>query len=92
MLFSVSEVPSVNEVFAYPACNKSKNNQSKIILNENQITLSDNNEVADIFKDFYVNVAKDIGKDFTFDEKNHPSIEKILEQNISQDCFNFSHV
>ena len=91
-MFSVSEVPSVNEVFAYPACNKSKNNQSKIILNENQITLSDNNEVADIFNDFYVNVAKDIGKDFAFDENNHPSIENILEQNISQDCFNFSHV
>ena len=71
---------------------KTKNNQNKIILNENQNTLSDNSKVADIFNDFYINVAKDIGKDFIFDKSNHPSIEKILGQNISPDSFNFTQV
>ena len=71
---------------------KTKNNQNKIILNENQNTLSDNSKVANIFNDFYINVAKDIGKDFIFDKSNHPSIEKILGQNISPDSFNFTQV
>ncbi|WAR11335.1 hypothetical protein MAR_025515, partial [Mya arenaria] len=72
--------------------NKSKSNQSKIILNNNEKIISVSTEVAEVFNEFYANVAKDIGKDVVFNEANHPSISKILEQNITPSSFNFTHV
>ena len=51
--------------------------------------MTNEKEVADIFYDFFVNVAKDIGQNYTFDRGNHPSINKILDQNFGNDVFNF---
>ena len=51
--------------------------------------MTNEKEVADIFNDFFVNVAKDIGQNYTFDRENHPSINKILDQNFGTDVFNF---
>ena len=36
---------------------------SEIILSENEKIISDQREVCDIFNNYFVNVAKDIGKD-----------------------------
>ena len=51
--------------------------------------MRDEKEAVDIFNDFFVNVAKDIGQNYSFDMGNHPSINKILAQNFDSDVFNF---
>ena len=43
---------------------KSRNSQNKIILNENDKVVSNNEEVADVFNDYFGNVADGIGKDY----------------------------
>ena len=43
--------------------NKGSNQQSEINLCENNVIISDQKQVCDIFNDFFVNVAKDIGTD-----------------------------
>ena len=64
----------------------------KIILGENGFILSDSKEVCETFNSFYVNVAKEIGKYFIFEEDTHPSIVKILEHKENDVTFNFEHV
>ena len=43
--------------------------------------ISDQQDVCEVFNDFFVNVAKDIGSsvDISHDFKSHPSIIKITE-------------
>ena len=53
---------------------KGNSSSGKIILEENGSILSDSKKVCETFNSFYVNVAKDIGKDFVFEEDTHPSI------------------
>ena len=60
-----------------------------IVLKEDNQIVKDEKEAVDIFNDFFVNVAKDIGQNYSFDRGNHPSINKILEQNFGSDVFNF---
>ena len=43
---------------------------------ENNQIVSDDTEVAKIFNNSFVNVAKEIGQDYIFDRENHPSIKK----------------
>ena len=55
-----------------------------MILCENEKIVSDQTEVCNIFNNYFVNVAKDIGNDtsqYDQDFSNYPSIEKILENN-----------
>ena len=50
----------------------------------NEKIVSDQKEVCNIFNNYFVNVAKDIGNDtfqYNQDFSNHPSIEKIMENN-----------
>ena len=54
--------------------------------------MSDSKKVCETFYSFYVNVAKDIGKDFVFDKDTHPSIVKILDHKENDTTFNFEHV
>ena len=54
--------------------------------------ISKENEVAEIFNDFYINVVKDIGQNYTFDKNNHPSLTKIKENCHAQTEFNFKPV
>ena len=68
---------------------KTKGEKTKITLNENNEIISTEHEVADIFNDFYINVAKDIGKDCTFDPENHPSINHIKMNCSTTSTFNF---
>jgi hypothetical protein len=55
------------------------------------INVSDNQEVAEVFNEFFVNVARDIGKDYIFDKKNHPSLKKILNFVVEKNAFEFVH-
>jgi hypothetical protein len=43
--------------------------------------VNDQNEVAETFNEFFVNVAKDIGKDSCVVNQEHPSVEVISEHN-----------
>ena len=51
-------------------------------MQEGENIVSDNHEAAEVFNDFFVNVARGIGKDYIFDEKNHPSLKKIEDKNV----------
>ena len=68
---------------------KSGKGQNSIVLKENNKIVTNEKEVADISNDFFVNVTKDIGQNYTFDRENHPSINKILDQNFGTGVFNF---
>ena len=62
------------------------------ILYENANLVNDQTEVSEIFNDFFVNVAKNIGNDAVQIDSSHPSITKI-EENISSSVkFDFKPV
>ena len=69
--------------------NKSCNSQSKIILMEEEKTVNNKEEVAEIFNDFLVNVADNICKDYIFDPNDHPSINKIKGKHVITESFEF---
>ena len=54
---------------------KAGNSQNKIILNENEKIISNNEEVAIIFNSYFVNVADGIGKDYVL----IPQITQVLK-------------
>ena len=70
---------------------KSYSSNNKIILQEGDTIISDNQEVSEVFNEYFVNVAKDIGKDYVFDEKNYPSLQKIEEKKFEKNAFEFVH-
>ena len=55
---------------------KSCGTQSKIILQDNDKIVTKNVDVAEVFNKLFVNVAQDIGKDYTFNRNDHPSLQK----------------
>jgi hypothetical protein len=59
---------------------KSCGTQSKIILQDNDKIVTKNVDVAEVFNKFFVNVAQDIGKDYTFNKNDHPSLQKIEDK------------
>ena len=72
---------------------KGSKDDPTIILNEDGKIVSDQKDVCHIFKDFFINVAKDIGSNNNCDLESHPSILKIQEQsNLCTEPFNFNHV
>ena len=55
---------------------------SEIIISENDKIISDQKEECNVFSSYFVNVAKDIGKDckqYGRDFFTHPSIQNILK-------------
>jgi hypothetical protein len=38
---------------------------------------------------FFVNVAQDIGKEYTFNKNDHPSLQKIEDKNFVKNSFEF---
>ena len=48
--------------------------------------------MAETFNNYFVNVAENIGKDYMFDPKDHPSLNKIKELNSKKDAFSFKLV
>lgn len=70
---------------------KGSDGGSEILLSENDKIISDQKQVCEVFNDFFVNVAKDIGNSTgnTHNLSTHPSVMKISE-NIPKDTPNFS--
>ena len=73
----------------------------KIILQEGEMTITDNHQIANIFNDYFSNIASNIGfndaitsaRDAIIDHQNHPSILKIREKYaIKDDAFDFDPV
>ena len=59
---------------------KGSKDDPTILLNENGKIISDQKDVCNVFNDFFINVAKDIGSNNdTSDFTSHPSINKIHE-------------
>ena len=64
-----------------------------ILLNEDGKIISDQKDVCNVFNEFFVNVAKDIGSNNDSDYNSHPSITKIHENQEEQpDTFTFTPV
>ena len=64
-------------------------NKDIILCEENKI-INNQNEVAETFNNFFINVAKDIGSQDIIIDESHPSI-KVIEENkteIKELCFN----
>ena len=68
---------------------KAGNSQNKIILNENAKIISNNEEVAEFFYNYFVNVADGVGKDYVFNLQDHPSLKMIDEKQFQKDSFEF---
>ena len=68
---------------------KSCGTQSKIILQDNDKIVTKNVDVAEVFNKLFVNVAQDIGKDYTFNRNDHPSLQKIEDKNFVKNSFEF---
>ena len=45
--------------------------------------------MIETFNNYFVNVAEDIGKNYMFDPKDHPSLNKIKELNLKKGAFSF---
>ena len=80
---------------------KKNKNGGKIILQEGETTVTDNHQLANIFNDYFSNIALIIGfndditsaRDAIIDHQNHPSILKIREKYaIKDDAFDFNRV
>ena len=70
---------------------KAGNSLNKIILNENDKIISNNEEVAKRFNNYFVNVADGIGKDYVFNPQDHPSLKMINEKQFQKVKFEFKH-
>ena len=70
---------------------KAGNSLNKIILNENNKIISNNEEVAKNFNNYFVNVADGIGKDYVFNPQDHPSLKMINEKQFQKVKCEFKH-
>lgn len=57
--------------------NKGNNTSKDTILSENDHIITDQQDICDIFNNFFVNVAKDIGDPGVIIDEKHPSIVHI---------------
>lgn len=71
--------------------NKGSQFSKDVILKENENIINNQNEVAEKFNNFFINVAKDIGNGAKA-EQNHPSINKIYENKISSVELEFQEI
>jgi hypothetical protein len=63
---------------------------NSITLSENNEIVNDPNKVSEIFNDFFINVAKNIGNPNTVIDENHPNIQAI-KTNKPNTNTNLSH-
>ena len=59
--------------------NKGRHFENNIILCNNDEIINNQSDVAEIFNNYFVNVAKDIGSESCTVDDNHPSIQAIRE-------------
>ena len=72
--------------------NKGSIHQKDTILCENDVLINDQAQICDIFNDFFVNVAKNIGSDSISVDENHPSICSIEKSKLSDAQLTFRPV
>ena len=72
--------------------NKGMKSDNSIILCENDKIVNDPKEVTEIFNNFFVNVAKDIGDKNIKIDKTHPSINKIETNRTNKDKLFFKPI
>ena len=65
------------------------NFKTDIILQENENLITNQTEISDLFNNFFINVASDIGKDSVKVDANHPSIIEIQKMNREHFCEDF---
>ena len=63
----------------------------KIVLNENDELVTDQKQISDIFNEFYINVANNIGDSTVKLDSTHESITKIDNLKVSN-TLNFSNI
>lgn len=72
--------------------NKGSHFSKDLILCEENKIINNQNEVAELFNNFFINVAKDIGSIDTVIDEHHPSIKIIKENKPEKEELNFSPV
>ena len=72
--------------------NKGSHVQKDTILHENGKPINDQQEVCNIFNNFFVNEAKDIGQNSFLVNSDHPSVIKIEENLSGSGTLNFQPV
>ena len=72
--------------------NKGSYFENNIILTDDDRIINDQNEVAETFNEFFVNVAKDIGKDSCAVNQEHPSVKVISEHKYSENKLKFESI
>ena len=72
--------------------NKGNKISKDVILKENNSLINDQNQICEVFNDFFINVAKNIGTNSLPADEHHPSILKIKENNKCSTPFHFKDV
>jgi hypothetical protein len=65
--------------------------RKNFVLNENDELVTDQKQIADIFNEFYINVAKNIGDSTVKFDTTHESIKKIYNLMVSN-TLHFSNI
>ena len=73
-------------------CNKGTHFQKDTILFEEGKLVNDQQEICDIFDNFFVNVAKNIGENSIPVNSQHSSITKVQENNITHSILDFKPI
>jgi hypothetical protein len=92
MLVSPSELFCQNNGLSSSTTNKGSIHKKDTILSENNHLVTDQQEVCNIFNNFFVNVAKNIGDNSVNVDDSHPSITSIKENNALTPEFNFTSI
>ncbi|CAC5422127.1 unnamed protein product [Mytilus coruscus] len=74
--------------------NKGNVQQKETVLSENNVLITKQEEVCEIFNDYFVNVAKNIGSSQRKVDDDHPSILAIKDNlpDLDQNSFTFSPI
>ena len=71
---------------------KGSSSNNHITLSENGEIINDPAKVSEVFNDFFINVAKNIGNTNVIVNKEHPSVCMIKENKLITDDLNFKPV
>ena len=71
---------------------KGSSSNNHITLSENGEIINDPAKVSEVFNDFFINVAKNIGNTNVIVNKKHPSVCMIKENKLITDDLNFKPV
>ena len=69
---------------------KAIKDKCKTVLHEGGDLVTETLKVTEIFNNFFIHVADNIGKDFVFDPDSHPSIVKIKENHELTNLLTFN--